>query len=139
MADSLQTDDVSSLAHRIGEQLALVCPHVPATELAELSSRLAFAEAAHAAGVTFGQADAEVATTAPAGNHVVWLPGSSTSAIVLPAGEEQSRVAAVKTQVLAWARRHGAPLNGVASRGSAALRQAGAALVNAYQARPRVQ
>jgi hypothetical protein len=138
VAESFHPDDLSSLAHRIGVQIAELCPHLPATELAELSSRLAFAEAAHAAGVTFEHGNAEPAA-APAGNHVVWLPGSTTSAIVLPSGEEQSRAAVVKAQALAWARRHGALLHGLAARGSAALRQVGATLMDAYQARPRVQ
>jgi len=138
VAESLHPDDVSSLAQRIAGRIAELCPNVPEGELTDVASRIAFMEAAHASGVSFAHSDPD-AVSAASGNHVVWLPGSTTSAIVLPSGEEQSRVDVVKAQVLAWARRHGAPMNGLASRGSAALRQVGSALVNAYQARPRVQ
>lgn len=138
MADSLHTDDSSSLAHRLAEQIAALCPHVPASELADISSRLAFTELAHASGVVFDHGEPESAGASP-GNRVVWLPGPSASAIVLPAGEEQPRAIATAAQFLAWARRHGAPVGGIVVRGSAALRQIGSALVSAYQARPREQ
>ena len=138
MAESVQLDDISSLAHRLAEQIAALCPNVPENELSDVASRLAFAEVAHASGLSFDSAELEP-EVAVSGNHVVWLPGSTTSAIVLPSGEEQSRVAVASAQLLAWARRHGSALGGIASRGSAALRQIGSALVNAYQARPREQ
>lgn len=139
MAESFQPEDISSLAHRLAEQIAVLCPNVPAGELSEVASRLAFAELAHASGVAFDDRAQEENEIAPTGNRVVWLPGATASAIVLPAGEEQPRAAATAAQVLAWARRYRAPVAGIATRGSNALRQIGAALVSAYQERPRVQ
>ena len=137
MAESLSSELVSTLAQRIAEQMTLLCPHVPAAEVADLSSRLAFAELANAAGVTFDQADTDE-SVATDGNQIVWLPGAS-AAIVLPAGEEQPRLAVAAAQTGEWFRRYGTPLIRMTTRGSAAVRQAGTALMNAYQARLRVQ
>jgi hypothetical protein len=134
---SLSAENVSTLARRITGQMTLLCPHVPAAELADLSSRLAYTELANAAGMTFEHADTDDAV-ANEGNHIVWLPGSST-AIVLPAGEEEGRLAVAKARAAAWIRRHGALLGRITTRGSAVARQVGVALVNAYQARLRVQ
>ena len=139
MAQSFQPDDISSLARRLAEQIAVLCPNVPTNELSDVSSRLALKEIAHAAGVAVDNDAESKPAMAPAGNRVVWLPGSSASAIVLPAGEEQPRAGATAAQLMEWARRYRAPINGLAVRGSAALRQIGSALVSAYQARPRVQ
>jgi hypothetical protein len=114
-----------------------LCPHVPAGELAELTSRLALAEHAHAAGVSFESDEAEAARV-PLGNRVVWLPGSA-SAIVLPAGDDASGAGATATQMFEWTRRHATRARGITGRGLNALRQFGSALVSAYQARPRIQ
>lgn len=134
---SLSSDNVSTLAQRITEQMTLLCPHVPAAELADLSSRLAFTELANAAGMTYEHADTDDAV-ASEGNQIVWLPGSS-SAIVLPAGEEDRQLAVAKAWAAAWIRRHGASLSRITTRGSAVARQVGAALMNACQTRLRVQ
>jgi hypothetical protein len=125
------------LAHTIAEQLTLLCPHVPAAELADLSSRLAFTELAHAVGLTFDHAGTGDSVMTE-GNHVVWLPGSSC-AIVLPAGEDEPRIAVAAAQAREWLRRYGALLLRITARGSTAFRQVGTALVNAYQARAEVQ
>lgn len=103
MAERPHSDDVSSLARRVAEQITALCPHIPAAELSDLSARLAFAELAHESGVAFDGREPET-VDAPLGNRVVWLPGSSTSAIVLPAGEQEPRVAATAAQLLAWVR-----------------------------------
>lgn len=136
VAESLPSINDSTLAQRIAEQMTLLCPHVPAAELADLSSRLAFAELANASGVAFDHAEAEEEDV-PLGNRVVWLPGAS--AIVLPAGEEQPPLAVAAAQLGAWIRQHCEALGRIRTRGTAAFRQAGAALVNAYQERLRVQ
>jgi hypothetical protein len=137
VAETLSSDNDSTLAQRIAEQMTLLCPHVPAVELADLSSRLAFAELANASGVAFDHTEADEGV-APLGNHIVWLPGAS-SAIVLPAGEEEQPLAVVAARAGAWIRRHGASLSRITTRGSAAFRQVGTALVNAYQGRLHVQ
>lgn len=139
MADSPYPDDVSSLAHELSERIAALCPHVPAGELADLTSRLALAEHAHATGVSLGDAELELEPAVTAGNRIVWLPGPSASAIVLPAGEEPPSAAETAAQLVARARRHATSVRGLATRGSAVVRQLGAALVSAYQTRPRVQ
>jgi hypothetical protein len=136
VAEPLSSDTDSTLAQRIAEQMTLLCPHVPAAELAELSSRLAFAELANASGVAFDTVEADE-DVAPPGNRIVWLPGAS--AIVLPAGDEEPPIAVAAAQMAAWFRRHAALLGRITTQGSAAFRQVYAALVNAYQARLRVQ
>ena len=138
MAAPHESDDISTLAHRLAEQLVALCPHVPADELSELSSKLAFREVAQASGVTFDHAEPE-GTPAPLGNHVVWLPGASGTAIVLPAGEDPPGAAATAVRLLARARQRAVPVSELAMRGYAALRQAGSAVLSAYQARVRVQ
>lgn len=137
MAEPPSSENISTLAQRIAEQMTLLCPHVPAAELAALSSRLAFTELANATGATFDQADTDESVMTE-GNQIVWLPGSS-SAIVLPAGEEPPRLGVTAALAGAWLRRYGAPLLRLTSRRSATLRQVGSALVNAYHARLRVQ
>lgn len=137
MAESYDPDDVNSLSQRVAECIAALCPHVPAQQREELATRLALSEIAQAAGVPTESGDREPAL-AP-GNQVVWLPGASGTAIVLPAGEEAPDAAARAAHLLSLARRHGARLGRIAIRGTVALRQAGAALVSASQARPRVQ
>ena len=137
MAEPPSSENISTLAQRIAEQMTLLCPHVPAAELAALSSRLAFTELANAAGVTFDHTGTDESVMTE-GNQVVWLPGSS-SAIVLPAGEEEPRFAVAAAQAGAWLRRYGAPLLRLTSRGSATFRQVGSGLVDAYRARLRVQ
>ena len=139
MAESLQPDDISSLAHRLAEQIAVLCPNVPASELSDVASRLAFTEVAHASGAAFGDHAEPDTANASSGNRIVWLPGASATAIVLPGGEEQRRAAATAAQFMAWARRYRAPAAAIATRGSNALRQIGSALVSAYQTRARVQ
>ena len=138
MAESFQPDDVSSLAQRVAESIASLCPHLPAEQRDELATRLALRELAYAAEASSASSDLEL-EPAPAGNQVVWLPGASGSAIVLPAGEEPPDAVARAAQLLARARRRSGAIGPMAARGSAALRQAGAALLSAYQARPRVQ
>lgn len=138
VAESLRPDDIASLAHDLAARVESLCPHVPAGELAELTSRLALAEHAHAMGVSFQRNEPEVAP-APPGNRVVWLPGPAATAIVLPAGEEASGASATAAQILEWTRRRATPARGVAGRGLSALRLIGSALVSAYQARPRIQ
>jgi hypothetical protein len=138
VAESFQPDDVCSLSQRVAESIATLCPHLPADELDDLATRLALRELAHAADEPSAPGDLVLETT-PAGNQVVWLPGASGSAIVLPAGDEPPDAAARAAQLLAWARRCSASLGPIAARGSAAVRQTGAALLSAYQARPRVQ
>lgn len=138
VAESSQPDDVCSLSQRLAESITTHCPHLPAAELDDLATRLALRELAHAAEAPLAPGDPELEST-PAGNQVVWLPGASGSAIVLPAGEEPPDAAARAAQLLAWARRQSTSLGPIAARGSAALRQAGAALLSAYQARLRVQ
>jgi hypothetical protein len=137
VAESLSSENISTLAQRIAEQMTLLCPHVPAAELADLSSRLAYSELANAVGVTVGDTEADDSVTTE-GNQVVWLPGSS-SAIVLPAGEEKPRIAVLLAQSEEWFRRYAAPLIPISARGWAAFRQVGSSLVNAYQERLRVQ
>lgn len=129
MAESPIAENISTLAQRIAEQITLLCPHVPAAELAALSSRLAFTELANAAGVMFDHTGTDESVTTE-GNQIVWLPGSS-SAIVLPAGEEQPRLGVAAAQAGALLRRYGAPLLRLTSRGSATFRQVGSALVDA--------
>ena len=138
VAEPFQPDDVSSLARRVAESIASLCPHVPAEQRDDLATRLALLELAHAAETPSASREPEL-ETAPAGNQVVWLPGASGLAIVLPAGEEPPDAAARAARFLEWARQRSACLGPIAARGSAALRQAGAALLSAYQARPRVQ
>lgn len=136
MADSSQPDDVCSLARNLAARVEGLCPHVPAGELAVLTSRLALAEYAHAGGVSLAD-DALEAAPAPLGNRIVWLPGSA-SAIVLPAGDDASGAGAA-VRVVTWARRVANPLHGFAARGSAALRLLGSAVVSAYQERPHTE
>jgi hypothetical protein len=138
VAESFNPDDVSSLARDLVARVEALCPHVPAGELAELTSRLALAEHAHASGVSFGGAELE-SSPAPLGNRIVWLPGSAASAIVLPAGEDSSGANATAAQILDWARRRADPARGVAARGLSALRQFRSALVSAHQERPRTE
>lgn len=120
MADALQPDELSSLARRIAERIATLCPHVPAGELASLTSRLALAEHAHATGVSFdvSAVDEEPESLAASGpgNRVVWLPGRAGSAIVLPAGEEPPSAGAAAVQLLLQARRVARPLRARAVR-----------------------
>jgi hypothetical protein len=136
VAESLSSENVSTLAQRIAEQMTLLCPHVSAVELADLSSRLAFAELANASGVAFVHAEAGEEDV-PLGNHIVWLPGAS--AIVLPAGEEQPPLAVAAARLGAWIRRQHEALSRIGTRGTAAIRHAGGAVVSAYQERLRVQ
>jgi hypothetical protein len=138
VAESFHSDDVSSLAQRVSESIAALCPNVPADQREELATRLAIVEAAHLAHGSSGSSGAELPAP-PVGNQVVWLPGAAGSAIVLPAGQEPPDAAARVAHFLACARQRSASLGVVVTRGSAALRQAGAALISAYQARPRVQ
>jgi len=137
VAESPSSQNISTLTQRIAEQLMILCPHVPAAELTDLSSRLAFTELANAAGVTFDQTGTDESVMTE-GNQIVWLPGSS-SAIVLPSGEEEPGFAVTAARAGAWLRRYGAPLLRVTTRGSAAFRQVGSGLVDAYRARLRVQ
>ena len=137
MPEAIPLENISFFAQRLAERIAAVCPHVPPKELEDVSTRLAFSELAHSSDVAFEEADPKVAVVAP-GNQVVWLPGASTSAIVLPAGEPQSR-AVTAAQLRAWTRQHVASLTGIAARGSAVLRQARSALANSYEARTRTQ
>jgi hypothetical protein len=136
VADSFHADDVSSLARDLAARVEALCPHVPAGELAELTSRLALSEHAHATGVSLVDDEQETAPTS-LGNRIVWLPGSA-SAIVLPAGDDASGAGAA-VRVVTWARRVANPLHGFAARGSAALRQLGSALASAYQERPHTE
>lgn len=138
MAAPHESDDISTLARRLAEQLVALCPHVPADELTELSSTLAFREVAQASGVAFDHTEQDGAVV-PLGNHIVWLPGASGTAIVLPAGEEPPGAAATAARLLTWARQRAVPISKVATRSSTVLRQVGSAVLNAYQARVRVQ
>ena len=138
MAALPESDDISTLAHQLAEQLVALCPHVPADELTELSSKLAFREVAQASGVAFDHAEPD-GSAAPLGNHIVWLPGASGTAIVLPAGEEPPGAAATAARLLARARQRGVSMRALATKSSAALRQAGSAVLSAYQARARIQ
>jgi hypothetical protein len=121
VADSCHSDDVSSLARDLAAHLRALCPHVPAGELSELTSRLALSEHAHATGVSLADDEQETAPTS-LGNQIVWLPGSA-SAIVLPAGGDASVGGAAASRVLDWARRRTVPARGLMSRGLTALRQ----------------
>jgi hypothetical protein len=121
------TDVVSLLARDLAERVATLCPHVPAGELAELTSRLALAEHAHASGVSFDDHEANMAA-APLGNRIVWLPGPAASAIILPAGEETSGAGATVARVVEWVRPRVALARGVAAGALNSLRQIGSAL-----------
>ena len=138
VAESFHSDDVSSLAQRVSESIAALCPNVPTDQREELATRLAVTELAHAVDTASTLSDLEL-ESASAGNQVVWLPGACRSAIVLPAGEEPPNAAEKAAQLLALMRRHLASAGRMASRGSVALRQAGTALLSAHQAPPRVQ
>lgn len=138
MAAPYDSDDISTLARRLAEELVALCPHVPADELTELSSKLAFREVVQSSGVAFDPAEPESAP-APLGNHVVWLPGTSGTAIVLPAGEDPPGAAATAVRLLARVRQRAMLMSALATRGCAALRQARSAVLSAYQARVRVQ
>jgi hypothetical protein len=121
------TDDVSLLARDLADRVASLCPHVPAGELAELTSRLALSEHAHASGVSFDDQEANMAA-APLGNRIVWLPGPAASAIVLPSGVETSGASATAARVLEWVRLRATRARGVAAGALIGLRQIGSAL-----------
>ena len=137
VAESSHPDAVSALARRVAESIAALCPNVPPEQCREAATRLAVAELASLAGDSFP--DECEADAAPVGNQVVWLPGPTAAAIILPAGEEPPSAASRAAELLAALRHHSQSRRVIASRGLAALRQAGAALVSAYQARPRAQ
>lgn len=121
----------------MAERLAPLCPHVPARELAELTFRLAASELMRAGNESVSQLE----DTAPAtGNRVVWLPGASGVAIVLPAGEADP--APVPSQVLEFVRRLAQNARPrvqraveLAARGSAVARERALVMLNAWQAR----
>lgn len=129
-------DRVTALARAMAERLSPLCGHVPAEELAELTARLATSELMRASS---GSVAAEEPMTV-SGNQVVWLPGPSGAAIVLPAGETD-RPAALPSmsELLERARAHARQAAEAATRGSATLREAATALVNAWQARSRTE
>lgn len=127
VAASPYTDDVSLLARDLADRVATLCPHVPAGELAELTSRLALAEHAHASGVSFDGNAASMAS-APLGNRIVWLPGAAASAIVLPAGAENPGASETAGRVLEWVRPRATLARGMAAGALIGLRQIGSAL-----------
>ena len=102
MHETGHPDQVTILARAMAEHLAPLCPHVPAGELADLTSRLATSECMRAAA---GSAALEEPIVA-AGNQVVWLPGASGAAIVLPAGDPDPAPLPSMARVVERARGH---------------------------------
>lgn len=114
----------------MAERLAPLCEHVPAGELTELTARLATSELMHAGA---GSVAVEEPMTV-SGNQVVWLPGPSGAAIVLPAGEEEPRRIPSLAELRVLAAEHAETARALGSRGVVALRQVRSVLLDAYHA-----
>lgn len=114
----------------MAERLAPLCPNVPAGELAELTARLATSELMRAGA---GSVAAEEPMSV-SGNQVVWLPGPSGAAIVLPAGEDEPRRIPSLAELRALAVQHAETARTFGTRGAIALRQVRSVLLDAYHA-----